>query len=126
MGERAVIGVTHPTSPTPIYLYTHWRGERIHRILGEGLAKAQSEGRLEDYSYATRIIFDVLTGLEGGSTGFGICIGEYPSDVQYDIPHVTWHGDGKVTVDYKGSTWPASTYIIACGPIDIDRIMLEA
>ncbi len=83
MGDRAVIGVTHPTSDTTIYLYTHWEGYRICETLAVGLDTASAMGRLTDYEYATRIIFDTLTGCTGGATGFGISIGSHPFDVQF-------------------------------------------
>ena len=123
MGARAVIGITHPDSDTPIYLYTHWCGDSIRRILADGLVKARDAGRLADYPYATRIIFDTLTGLEGGSTGFGINIGTYPSDVEYEIPHVIWADWGsEPVVNYMGQTHPASTFIVAFRSFTEDEI----
>lgn len=114
MGARAVIGITHPDSDTPIYLYTHWCGDSIRRILADGLVKARDAGRLTDPPYATRIIFDTLTGLEGGSTGFGINIGTYPSDVEYEIPHVIWTDwNSEPMVNYLGATTAVSTFIVA-------------
>ena len=92
MGSRGHIGIIHPNNATPIYLYTHWEGHNICPILAEGLAKAKSEGRLTDDSYATRIIFDTLTGCTGESTGYGILIGEPAGDNEYEIPTVIWQG----------------------------------
>ena len=110
MGDRAVIGVTHPTSDTPIFLYTHWRGAEICEVLAEGLEITSAFGRLTDYEYATRIIFDTLTNCSGGATGFGICIGSHPSDVQYDIPHVTWDDRGQPTIQYQDQTMSVSEF----------------
>jgi len=92
MGARATIRIIHPTSDTPIHLYTHWTGNRITEVLIEGLNRAMKTGRLSDYQYATRIIFDTLTGLTGDDLGFGICIGDegQPQDVEYPTLSVVW------------------------------------
>jgi hypothetical protein len=111
MGDRAVIGVTHPTSDTTIYLYTHWEGYRICETLAVGLDTASAMGRLTDYEYATRIIFDTLTGCTGGATGFGISIGSHPFDVQYDIPYVRWDERGEPSVEYQGRTKSVRDFI---------------
>lgn len=111
MGSRAVIQVTQPTSDTPIFLYTHWAGEEIAQILALGIHKAKEAGRLGDYPYATRIIFDTLTGLEGSSTGFGINIGEAPCDIQYETPHIYWSAKtGEARVEYLGVDHLATTF----------------
>ena len=111
MGDRAVIGVTHPTSKTPIFLYTHWRGAEICQVLAEGLESASAMGRLTDYEYATRIVFDTLTSCSGGATGFGICIGSHPADVQYDIPHITWGDRGQPTIAYQGQVVSVGDFV---------------
>ena len=104
MGARATIRVIHPTSDTPIHLYTHWRGNDITEILAEGIRRADMAGRLNDYSYATRIIFDTLTQCSGEETGFGICIGDegQPGDVEFDTPTIAWLGRSEPEV-YCGS-----------------------
>lgn len=103
MGSRGHIGIIHPNNATPIYLYTHWEGHNICPILAEGLAKAKSEGRLTDDSYATRIIFDTLTGCTGESTGYGILIGEPAGDNEYEIPTVIWQG---------GNIWGSEPFVL--------------
>ena len=45
MGARATIRVIHPTSDTPIHLYTHWRGNDITEILAEGIPAAAARAR---------------------------------------------------------------------------------
>lgn len=110
MGSRAVIQVTHPTSDTPIFFYTHWAGEEIAQILAKGIQNAKGAGRLSDYSYATRIIFDTLTELEGGSTGYGIHIGIAPGDIQYDTPHIYWDNHDEPRVKYLGVDHLATTF----------------
>ena len=91
MGERASIKVTH-YDDGHIWLYSHWGGHEIVETLAEGLARAKSAGRLTDPSYATRIIFDTLTGCRGDDLGFGIHIGGDEPDSNYDNPHVLWAG----------------------------------
>ena len=88
MGERGHIGIVQAVSPTPIYFYTHWEGGHIVPLLAEGLHKAREAGRLTDDAYATRIIFDTLTGCTGSTTSFGINIGEPQADNEYPIPTV--------------------------------------
>lgn len=90
MGERGHIGIVQAVSPTPIYFYTHWEGGHIVPLLAEGLHKAREAGRLTDDAYATRIIFDTLTGCTGSTTSFGINIGEPQADNEYPIPTVFW------------------------------------
>lgn len=113
MGARATIRIIHPTSETPIHLYTHWRGNDIAEILVEGLEKAVYSGRINDYSYATRIIFDTLTLNEGGETGFGICIGDegQPADVEFATPTVQWFADGRIAVFYESMTFAVHQFI---------------
>jgi hypothetical protein len=90
MGARGHIGIVQSASPTPIYFYTHWEGGHIVPLLAEGLHRATEAGRLSDDSYATRIIFDTLTGCTGSTTSFGIIIGEPAGDNEYPIPTVFW------------------------------------
>lgn len=90
MGARGHIGIVQGASPTPIYFYTHWEGRHIVPLLAEGLHRATEAGRLSDDSYATRIIFDILTGCTGSTTSFGIIIGEPAGDNEYPIPMVFW------------------------------------
>lgn len=93
MGERATIRVKHPNNPTPIHFYTHWRGYEIESILAQGVQRAINFGRLSDFSYATRIIFDTLTECTNDGLSFGIEIGDdgRAGDVGYDTPCIEWH-----------------------------------
>ncbi len=102
MGSRATIRIKQKHSEEAIHFYAHWSGEVIHQILAKGLKKAYDNGRLDDETYASRIIFDTLVesvgtppaGLENhyASTGFGIIISDQcvPFDLQYDSPCVEW------------------------------------
>lgn len=112
MGERATIRVIQSWDNTPIHFYTHWTGHQIASILADGLNKAKEAGRLDDESYATRIVFDALTGLQGGSTGYGIIVGDEAgwSDINYDSPTLFWH-QGQALVEYMGSVQTADQFI---------------
>lgn len=113
MGARATIRIIHPTSDTPIHFYSHWGGDDIVHSLCEGIKNAEAGGRLTDYQYATRIIFDTLTGLDGGTTGFGICIGDegQPCDVEFDTPTISWATpDERPVVMYRGAVKNASDF----------------
>lgn len=109
MGDRGNIGIIQDQEQSTLYLYTHWSGSGICHTLARGLAKCREAGRLDDPAYATRIIFDELTALMGGSTGFGISIG-FPPDNEHEIPYLVWgapygvlpivrYGCGEFTVD---------------------------
>jgi hypothetical protein len=93
MGDRATIRIKHSNSDTAIHFYTHWSGSAVSDILAEALLYASAYGRIDDEAYCTRIIFDQLTGLEGGFTGFAIIIGDEnrPMDVAHNSPSVEWH-----------------------------------
>ena len=76
MADPGNIGIVHSNNPTPIYFYTHFDGRYVTRLLAEGLKRSLDADRLHDESYATRIVFDTLTGCTGGTTSYGIYIGE--------------------------------------------------
>lgn len=99
MGDRGNIGIRQPHEEATIFLYTHWGGSGICHILSEGLRKCKQEGRLDDPACATRIIFDTLTGLRGGSTGYGISVGS-PCDNEHEIPFVVWERHGDPIIHY--------------------------
>ena len=94
MGDRATIRIKQSDSETAIHFYTHWQGSEVNTIVSHALQVAQKEGRITDEAYASRIIFDTLTSLEGGSTGYGIIIGDNqrPGDVEHDSPSIVWTG----------------------------------
>lgn len=96
MGDRATIRIKQHGSATAIHFYTHWRGGSVNGVVADALERADQEGRITDDSYCTRIIFDTLTELEGGSTGYGIIIGDSqrPGDVEHDSPSIEWDSFG--------------------------------
>jgi hypothetical protein len=124
MGARGTIRIIQPYNSTPIHFYTHWEGHRLAQNLARGIRKAHDSGRLNDTSYATRIIFDVFTGLEGGSTGFGICVGDeaQPGDVEYDTPTLQWTEERIPEVIYGGVTYNALEFAAQMlGPAMVPR-----
>lgn len=91
MADPGHIGIFHRRQPTPIYFYTHYNGRHVNRLLAEGLQRALDADRLHDESYATRIVFDTLTGCVGGTISYGIYIGD-PIWCETPIPIVSWEG----------------------------------
>lgn len=116
MGDRGNIGIHQPEAKENLYLYTHWSGSYIPETLALGLAKCKAEHRLGDPAYATRIIFDTLTGLEGGSTGYGIGVGS-PCDNEHEIPMVYWSDDfgQEPVILYLDREWTPEKFIEAFG-----------
>jgi hypothetical protein len=82
MGDRGnlVVRQTPDTNRDDVWLYTHWRGSDIPRIVRDVLAKRI---RWYDPTYFTRIAYDVLTENAGPELGFGI--GTSISDNEHDI-----------------------------------------
>lgn len=72
MGDRGNIAIRQRLSKEYIYLYTHWEGSELPETLQTALASPEGRGRWTDEAYLARIIFDHMTGLAGGETGFGI------------------------------------------------------
>jgi len=113
MGDRGHIGIIQHANPTPIYFYTHWEGHRVCQKLAEGLRQANEAGRLSDETYATRIIFDALTGCTGEDTGYGIMVGDHAGDNQYPIPMVKWKWSGDEPHIFLGNDHFTVTEFIA-------------
>lgn len=111
MGSRGNIRIHQPRALDDLYLYTHWSGYRVWQILAEGLQRAKDAGRITDPSYATRIIFDTMTGREDDTTGYGIAVGR-PDDNEYEIPLLSWPDDHtEPVVVYFGVTYTVDDYI---------------
>lgn len=90
MGDRGVIEVKGGSNEPSIYFYTHWQAYRLPALVASGLNSGT--GRWSDESYLNRILFDNLTGLSGGETGFGIACW-CPEDAYR-----------KVFIDHEGQT----------------------
>ena len=70
MGDRGNIFMKEDMDDSGVYLYTHWRGSELPKLLQTAL---QKKARWNDGPYLARIIFDVMTeGYHGEEAGFGI------------------------------------------------------
>jgi len=70
MGDRANVLVRQDNDDPGVYLYTHWGGSELPKVLQNALARRV---RWNDAAYLTRIIFDEMTkGYHDEETGFGI------------------------------------------------------
>ena len=112
MADPGHIGIVHSNNPTPIYFYTHFDGRYVTRLLAEGLKRSLDADRLYDEAYATRIVFDTLTGCTGGTISYGIYIGE-PLWSETPIPVVSWEGHPLEDPDviYEGRKFSALDFI---------------
>jgi hypothetical protein len=62
-----------------LWMYTHWDGSQLEKILARILDSSQARDRWNDEPYLGRIIFEQLTEKSrGASTGYGIT--NYPTD----------------------------------------------
>lgn len=100
MGDRSniVIENTYGT-PSRIYLYGHWAGERIAKSAVHGL----NSGRATDPDYLARVVFEnmiVRSESLGTETGYGIAArlgdNEHPVLVISDRPKTDEHEAGTV------------------------------
>ena len=100
MGARGTIRLKHRWTDAGLHYYAHWAGPDLPNILAKSLDRVKSAGRLDDEAYASRIIFDDLTGCTGETTGYGVIVGDenVPSDLEYDTPCVEWTEEGQVIV----------------------------
>ena len=111
MGDRGNIEIRQPREGNiPIFLYTHWRGSYINEILADALVKGKEGGRLSDYTYLTRIIFQEMIAGDDGTTGFGISVGSV-DDNEHNIPTVYWHTDNGLTINLLGQDYTPQEWI---------------
>lgn len=91
MGNRGSIEICQPhhfeNKEQSLFLYTHWRGNEVCKVLATALDLGRS--RWHDPSYLTRIIFNELQGDDRGTTSFGITLYE-PGDNEYPVPMIYW------------------------------------
>ena len=111
MGDRGNIMLKYSRTDDVIYLYTHWRGSNLPKILQEGLRRAVDGGRQGDESYASRIIFATMIGSHEitSTTGFGMS--PYMTDNEHHILCVDfekqqvlilpWERQDRGKVDYR-------------------------
>jgi len=112
MGERASIRITHPSSVEPIWFYTHWHGDLLPHTVKEAITRCDMAGRITDYAYATRIIFDTLTELGSSrEIGFGIMIGTELPDSNWEPVLIDWN-ESFQPIEFRGQRdgHPTITY----------------
>jgi hypothetical protein len=113
MGDRGNIVIRYEDG-SDIYFYSHWGGTELPRTLAEALNSTAGRARWNDEPYLARIIFDHVTGLEGGETGYGIS--PYLTDNEHPILLVNvnaqrverHNGDGVGTPE---KTWTFEEFI---------------
>lgn len=122
MGDRGNAGITFSNGQT-IYLYGHWLGFRVMQTFARGLERASRAGRMDDESYAARLIFQEWTrGAEDENLSFGIGP-DYAGDCEHPIPvlrfktqDVAWSGkrvpDSKPGA-YDGGWKPGEDHVLS-------------
>ena len=92
MGGRANFGIKQHNGHT-IVIYGHWAGWEMLHHFAVALKTAKDAGRIDDESYAARIIFDSLTEGSDPLRGWGItvdCIQDNEHKVQvFDVDSQT-------------------------------------
>lgn len=114
MGDRANFGVKQGNDT--VYLYAHWGGHEMLKHFATALAAVRDEGRINDETYATRILFSQLIGNSWDQgLGYGISVNKL-SDNEHKVPVVNFN-EGTVSLyDY---TW-------ATGEISEDPIFTQS
>lgn len=72
MGDRANVYI-HDGNRPGVYLYTHWDGTYLPRLVKNLLRTDRAQNRLTDTAYLTRIVFEEMIKKDLGSeAGYGI------------------------------------------------------
>ena len=72
MGDRANVYI-HENGRPGVYLYTHWDGAMLPRLVKNSLQTDRAQNRLTDTAYLTRIVFeDIISNSLGEETGYGV------------------------------------------------------
>ncbi len=103
MGDRGNIVIVDPSGAEKLFMYTHWTGSDVHRILAKGLKKGES--RWGDDSYLNRIIFQTLIEGDDGTTGYGISTTMGDGGCEVYVCHE------KETVRFRGETLSFKEFI---------------
>ena len=114
MADPGHIGIVHSNNPTPIYFFTFFYGVYVDVLLAQALDLAHRRGQLRDESHVTGVVFDSLKGCTGGTTSYGIYIGEpLWSESPIPIPIVSWEGHPLEDPDviYEGRKFSALDFI---------------
>ena len=85
MGDRANFGIRQADGNT-IFVYGHWAGHQMLARFAKAIARVESAGRIDDDSYATRIIISDLIGDDWSQDySWGITINTL-SDNEHKVP----------------------------------------
>jgi hypothetical protein len=104
MGDRGNIVVDG------VYLYSHWTGSNLPKVLQDALAK---RWRWTDGSYLCRIVFDCMTEkAHGDETGFGIST--HIGDNSHPILHVSTDSQTVTLKTEDGATLASWTFAVYC------------
>lgn len=99
MGERGQVKIGK------VFLYTHWGGHKLKKIVKSALSK---RWRWNDEEYLTRIIFDEMIKDEiGTETGYGIGTTKH-TDLNYPLLEVDVIGQ---VVREEKKKWPFEEFI---------------
>lgn len=72
MGDRANVYI-HEENRAGVYLYTHWNGTELPRLVQDALNTDRAISRKDDIAYLTRILIEEIIGDDRGSeTGWGV------------------------------------------------------
>jgi hypothetical protein len=71
MGNRGNVQVINPDGGS-VFLYTHWQGSELGKIVKKSLATQRARDRWYDASYLARIIFQDMVGDDQTQYGYGI------------------------------------------------------
>ena len=86
MGDRANVAVLDYDPDKAVYLYAHWTGTDLFKVVAEELLEPVTQDRWSDGSYLTRILFQrVLNRIAdpNESTSFGISAGLIEGDYDH-------------------------------------------
>lgn len=116
MGDRANVYIHEAGDTQGVYLYTHWDGTALPKIVKESINSPRGQRRLDDPAYLARIIFeDMINGDLGSETGYGIST--YAPDGADRIVDILINGR-YTTVTLKG--YPYSWEDQPADPYDFD------
>lgn len=72
MGDRANVYI-HEGDEPGVYLYSHWGGTELPKLIWEALKTDRAQNRADDAPYLARILFEEMISEDLGSeTGYGI------------------------------------------------------
>ena len=99
MGDRANFGIRQADGNT-IFVYGHWAGHQMLARFAKAIARVENAGRIDDDSYATRIIISDLIGDDWSQDlSWGITVNRL-SDNEHKVPVYDLASDTVTLYDY--------------------------